>query len=316
MVAITHKLRKRFVKDFKLPITVLQDPYFDYYIRLYQDLFNSHDNYEKFCNLVERQGSEGKFFQAADEVIQSAIASVKDNSSYQDGFLRADMNRYRVENPLPKGNLYKSHNSRGHYFSLDMRKANFTALRFFMGSIVGDTESYEGFLGDFTDEEYFFISKQIRQVIFGNLNPKRQQTVQKWIMGQIAGPLSDAEYEIVCGTSDEIIFRDPLATPISEVAPLLSKIIEDISGPALYNGSLSIDDFRLEKFWLEPVVEDKEFFVKEVFSEDEDDSITFKNVPAHYFAEVYKTYLGEPITIMDRLSYYDGRIVEFKTPLF
>lgn len=316
MVAITHKLRKRFVKDFKLPITVLQDPYFPYYIGLYQDLFGSQTKYEQFKDLVGRLDGEGGFFGAASDVVQQAINDVKSRDAYQEEFLKADMNQFKVDEPLPKGNIYKMDKAKNHYVSIDMRKANFTALSFFNPEITACSLSYEDFLRQFTDEEYFLISKQIRQVIFGNLNPKRQQTIQRWIMGQIAKPFRKEGIEILCGTSDEIILAVPDDSIPDGFAALVSDIIlEDavpkIAGPMDCNDSLFASDFRVESFWLD-CIGGQEYFIKQKSGTGE---IEFKGVPAHYFAEVYKFYLGEEPNMMDRLSFYDGRIVEYKTPL-
>lgn len=66
-----------------------------------------------------------------------------------------------------------------------MKKANFTALRHYNKDIVGGKDTYEDFLGMFTDENYFKESKYIRQVIFGNVNPKRQITYEKFLMDKV-----------------------------------------------------------------------------------------------------------------------------------
>jgi len=37
---INHKAHKRFVKDFSLPIQILQNPYFEYYKNLYDKVYD------------------------------------------------------------------------------------------------------------------------------------------------------------------------------------------------------------------------------------------------------------------------------------
>lgn len=49
----TQNLRKRFVKDFSLPINIFSDPYFEYFLDLYQDAFQSRDRCDDFLAFVE-----------------------------------------------------------------------------------------------------------------------------------------------------------------------------------------------------------------------------------------------------------------------
>ena len=39
---INSKLKKRFVKDFSLPIPIVEEPYFTYFVDLYDDLLDTH----------------------------------------------------------------------------------------------------------------------------------------------------------------------------------------------------------------------------------------------------------------------------------
>ncbi len=42
---VSDGLKKRFVKDFSLPIPVVKSPYFDYYIEMYDGLFKTKEKY-------------------------------------------------------------------------------------------------------------------------------------------------------------------------------------------------------------------------------------------------------------------------------
>lgn len=59
------------------------------------------------------------------------------------------------------------------FFSLDLKKVNYHVLKFYYPNLVLNTHTYEDFIGQFTEFDYIRKSKYIRQVIFGNLNPKK-----------------------------------------------------------------------------------------------------------------------------------------------
>lgn len=64
-----------------------------------------------------------------------------------------------------------------------------------MKRIVLGCETYQELLSKFTQNPYIFESKHIRQVIFGHLNPKRQQTIQKFLMQKVVTALVDSGFD-------------------------------------------------------------------------------------------------------------------------
>jgi ribosomal protein S17E len=69
-------------------------------------------------------------------------------------------------------------------------------------------ETYKDLVSKFTDVVPFIESKKIRQVIFGYLNPKRQQTIQKFMMNELFETLEKSGFEkkrFLAACSDEII---------------------------------------------------------------------------------------------------------------
>jgi len=61
-IVINHKAHKRFVKDFSLPIQILQNPYFEYFKNLYDKTYQSNEKYKLFQNTVNTLGSIDQFF--------------------------------------------------------------------------------------------------------------------------------------------------------------------------------------------------------------------------------------------------------------
>jgi len=60
----------------------------------------------------------------------------------------------------------------------------------------------------FTDEPYLRNSKYIRQVIFGNVNPKRQVTYERYLMGLILQDVLNVvpKESVVYVSADELVF--------------------------------------------------------------------------------------------------------------
>ena len=69
-------------------------------------------------------------------------------------------------------------------------------------------ENYKELVSKFTEIKPFIESKQIRQVIFGHLNPKRQQTIQKYMMNLVVEILDKNGFDkcrFLSASSDEVI---------------------------------------------------------------------------------------------------------------
>lgn len=305
-IKITHSLRKRFVKDCSLPITVLQDPYFMHFVELYEDLFGSKTKYEGFTKLVERLGGEAEFFAESKKIIESAIVSIKETESYT-GFCENKIVMIKKLN-VPNINIYSSGNIGKKYLSIDMVKANYQSLSYYdknnaldgSSMVIDVSGSYAEFIGQFTDEDYFIESKQIRQVIFGNLNPKRQQVVQRSIINCYSEVLSNCGFDVVCGSSDELLI-DITNRPESD-----KDLIESIKTSKDHLLIKDVD-FRYVIFNLNVVAEDRPFYIKEF----PDKTFELKGVPSHYFAEVYRFVRAENLHPYDLITFYDGRLVKY-----
>jgi hypothetical protein len=101
---------------------------------------------------------------------------------------------------------------------------------------VAGQNTYEDFIGLFTDEDYFKSSKYIRQVVFGNQNPKRQVTYEKYLMDRVLTDilphLKDRSH-VVSFSNDEIVMDlssyepDELNKTMDVVALVLKKFKEE-----------------------------------------------------------------------------------------
>lgn len=290
------KIRKKFVKDYKLPIPVLSSPYFEYFLDLYEEEMSSKTDYEKFIALVDSYGYE-TFMEVSDNLIQSAIAHVKAKESYQ-SFIKEDFKKYseRYRTPDAKTNLYSSVNVGRSWISVDFKQANFHALKQYDMSIVDDANTYEEWLCQFPNGENFTHLKTIRQVIFGNLNPKRQQSIEAYylqlFLKQVVSNVGE-DIEVVIASNDEVLFAYDENLSIE-----LDTIIQEFQRNTKFKLVKGI--FELERF-------KDAGFIKNYT----DGNSELVGVNKHIFAQVYKDYKGLPKHDWDKLFVHEGMLSTF-----
>lgn len=298
---ISNSIKKRFAKDFRLPINVFAEPYFTYFVELYEPLYAIKEKVQWLEKAIEKTGGVEPFFKTAEQIATTMKERIKGTEAYEK-FNQADMNKdFPLIEQVKQQNIYIVPNIDKELISIDLEKANFNCLDLFgMKKDLG-VSSYNELMAQITDLEYFQNSKMIRQVIFGDLNPARQQRVQKYIINQLCVELKKAGCELSSASSDEIIIANK--NNIEEIKSILTNVDEKFKF------------FRVEKFSFTPVAPETDFFVKTTQTEN-GDKIEFKNVPGHLFAQVYQKYLGQNATEYDKLFYHEGFLAVFKDPLF
>lgn len=183
---ITPALKQRFCKDAGLNIKIFEEPLFSNMLSLYDAQFGAIEKYRKFIALVDKLGGEGEYFRAYEAVKDAAITYLNENEDMMYFSREEDMSKFECQNKNFKStDIYINPNVGRVFLSIDMKKGNFTSLRHYNSKIVDNCSTYEEFLGKFTEEEYFKNSKYIRQVIFGNVNPRRQTTYEKYLMDTV-----------------------------------------------------------------------------------------------------------------------------------
>jgi len=309
-----HSKRKRFCKDFSLPIKVLKDEYFQYYIDLFDDLYSTKEKcklFTDYLNYLEENSLD--FFNVTNDVVTRVQADILSMPEFEYFSKEMNLDDYKTKNSdIVRRKTYQIDHAGEEFVSIDIVTANYQAMKFINNKLVSDTNNFDELIRKYTDIEYIIKSKKIRQIIFGDkkLNPKRQQRVQKYIMSELytylveSGTVSeDIELEL---TSDEIVFNKKY----------LKKDIEE----ALSNLPESINsiEFRLERFSLELIHEGRDFF-KRIDADTGEYKI--KNTPDRFIPEIIK-YLKDkenyPNNLVkeDRLFYDDGRLCSFEDTLF
>lgn len=212
---VSTKIKKRFCKDFSVPVNVFEEPYFSERI----ELLGFTDKFEELKLLIAERfdNDEQKFFQYYNELQDDIIDYIKGSLTYNN-FIEENINNYAmyVVLDVTKGDIYDDRYISKKFISIDMVKANISALVHY--SLNNDREKekfndglydYKHFIRKFTDIDYFAESKYLRQVIFGNCNSKRQITYEKCLMSlvyvTIQREFSEITDKVVAFHNDEII---------------------------------------------------------------------------------------------------------------
>lgn len=268
MCIITEKLKERFCKDLNLPIKVFGEPYFSERLVLYDKQYHCLAKYNEFIDLVNRCGGEQQYFALYNSVKDSAISYLNENSVMNYFSCEEDFSKYQIKNiGFPKRDIYHSDNDGKCFISFDMRKGNFTALHHYSPEIVANCNTYEEFLGLFTKESHLIYSKYIRQVIFGNINPRRQVAYEQYLMDIVLTKV--LEYfdrsSVVFFSTDEIVVEIH-----KHDAKYFKKVADDIVDFACGQNIF----IRAEVFTLHKIVNTSGFVKKFLF----DDKVDIKGI--------------------------------------
>ena len=214
-----QELAKRFVSDFKLPISVVYPEYvFMHQLELYEDEYDSETWWNALWDMIDNayEGNADLFLKEYYDVRDKIITDTMENPAYKE-FTQMDMKQFAFERPkVSKNNVYNGENIGKNFLSVDLSKANFQALKYVNPDIVLGAETYKDFIAKFTSLDYVAMSKYSRQVIFGKLNVDRQITVEKYLINNIFKLLEidlKLGYErydgikLVSMSNDELIFE-------------------------------------------------------------------------------------------------------------
>ena len=207
-------LRKRFVKDFNLPINLVDSPYFEYYMDRYD--FFPKEEWKNCLQTIETSfdGNVDKWLENYSQIRDNIITTIENSTAFQE-FNNVDMKKIVLPTfSVGDLNIYNNSNTGKIFISIDLKKANFQALRRYNPEIVMNCKTYEELMEKFGGDDYFKKSKYTRQVIFGKLNPKKTIHFEKYLIGSIFGTPDNLLFtflynntELVTVKSDEIVFE-------------------------------------------------------------------------------------------------------------
>lgn len=186
-------------------------------------------------------------------------------------------------------------------------------------AIVLDCNTYEEFIGKFTDSEIPVKSKRTRQIIFGKLNPHRTMRYEKILVGRMEEALRNntdiSEYfNLFSMNSDELIYK---LKPEFKLEDIAKKIINDyIIQFVKTNVNLDVkaEFFHLHSHAFKTTDTDNYTYV---YTKDFlDGSRDFKCANEIYFAQTYKLINGIDVEDNDLVFYYNkSELAKFLKPL-
>ena len=301
---ISIKLKERFCKDCNIPINIFQEPYFTDRLKLYDKFYGTLEKWNIFVNELEKYKTEQDYFEEYNRVKDEAIDFIKSTGAYK-RFLVEDMNEFSIVNEnLPSKDIYHPSNDGKTFISIDMKKANFSALQFYNASMFDNADTWEKFIEKFTDNNHIINSKYIRQVILGNCNPKRHITYEKYLMDMILSNLldnCDITNRIISFSNDEIILdtSDMDSRKTNNLIISIKKCLKHITIP------LKIEMFALKK------IKGTDGYCKFVFSSFCQIGVKFKCLDSLYLPFVMRYFNNEEIQDTDKVFYHNGLLAQF-----
>lgn len=306
---LSRKIRQRFVKDYNLPINLFDKEHFDYYAGLY-DFFPKED---WICLKDDIQnkfdGNEEAWLQYCAEARDRAIDSILNSEDYK-AFNSRDLSEYNISYPCGERSVYTEATNGQCFLSIDLKKANFQALRYV--DVIKD-ETYPEFIIRNGGDSYIYNSKYLRQVIFGKCNPSRQIKVEKYIINQIysfvKGIIEGMGFAIYSMNSDEVIFEDLQHNGITETE--INCIVSDVKSNLDFE--ISGEYFKIERL---PIVNCADAAIDAYIKHDlNSNNIKYKKVSTTFFPQVYKLYHGKNIGEADLDFFVEGQVARFLKPL-
>jgi len=303
MCKITNNIKRRFVKDYNLPIKLYDDDMFDYYIELYDKTHATKYKYQLLKQAVSQLRGEEGFMSEFNHIKDEIIIEIQHKRAYEKLANSKVPVEYDYKYQIPKQNIYNPNFDGKYIVSIDLKKANFNSMRYYDKDLVNDTDKYRDFIAKYTAQPYMTESKQLRQVIFGNLLPKKQQSIQKVIIHKICDAiLANMDVKIASAGTDEILILD---VSRDNCLDLMAELILNVIPPNLLNM------VKLESFMVKHVHPTKPFYVK-IF----EGKVEFKNIPTVYYPQVYKHFFKLPVENKDLYFEYEGERAAFLNPLY
>lgn len=303
------QLKKRFCKDCNLPISVFDNPYFYQRLCALDILYDCVDKFDNFCFELANYHDEQSYFEYYNSVKDTIINHIKDNNEYQKFNEQDIKNTDRVKD-VSKKNLYVEQNNGGVFISIDMKKANFSALKHFSKDIFDGCDTWEEYMRQFTNSQHIINSKYIRQVVMGACNPKRQIQYEHYLMSRlylhIKETFKDEAIDFYSLGEDEIIIvvENPNEMPDFRLGFSLNELKKAISSCPDGIGNL----VRVEMFDLDKV--GNEGWKKNIYDNNED-KIEFKCINSEVFHQIVKHYFEMPIIEDDLVFYHNGQLARF-----
>lgn len=267
-----------------MDISVPDYEHFDYYIHQLSKTEKWKNIYDLIKLFEDAESKYGDLYEYRFKKANEIIEYLKNTRAY---------NELIYDNLIPDYPTTKNfeYSSDKKYISIDIKKANWVVLKKYDPEFAPELgNSYEDFISKFDVPEIFNHSKQLRQFIFGNVNPKRQGKAQRVIVQDILNNYSRLGLDIACIKNDEVIYSFDTFEQIQEILNTADR-----------------NQFKIKLFSVERI---KDFRVHTYLSESGEE--LYKEMVGcngnQFFLYLKQFILNEPLDIRDLFFKIDGNI--------
>jgi hypothetical protein len=227
---------KSFCKLFDLNVPSYVD--FDYYKNIYARL-DRWKNMDELISLYEKAEEQIEdIYKYRLEKTEEIINFIKTTRAFN------DLNDDTMIPDLPTNKNFE-YSEGVKYLSIDIKMANWESLKKYDPSFVNELgDTYSDLLNKFNVPEVFHRSKQLRQYIFGNLNPKRQIKAQRVMVEDLMNGLSRYNLKVECIKTDEVVYS---FENIADIADILLNFDDSIFRCKVFTVR-RIDNFRINDY--------------------------------------------------------------------
>jgi hypothetical protein len=310
---MSNKKNLRFTKDYNLPINIFNEEMFSYYRDLYKEFWPFDAEYRMNNEIKLFNDNVDEWLAHYAKIRDNIIFSLENSEEYKE-FNQSDLSKYDIPNlGVGEHSLYNEESEGGIFLSIDLKKANFQALKYV--GVLKD-ETYKDFIHRNNGTDYFADSKYLRQVIFGKLNPKRQIKVEKYLIYQIHKLFSQLfindlfTFQLYSLNSDEIVYKigTLINMPTQTMLELLEKQVKETLGIEVRAELVQISRLNIVNSNGNKV---DAYIRKNVYTGVE----TLKKASTTFFPQIWKLYKGLEINEMDKTFFFEDQLAVFKEPL-
>lgn len=268
--------------------------------------------------------------------IQSVISFIKDTNLYNE-YNNGDFDFLKGKYQKPRNQVIHFMKNKGiekyYFIQIDVIEGNFNTLKRFKekystieldknSKSYVDSDSYSELVDkifkdiDFDEDILNLLksSKSVRQVIFGNLNPKRNDKFLNSIVSDIEDKLS-FDYEIIIRSQDEVVYAIPYSNINKDLISKLEKIKNE------YPVRFELIDYKIiDDIKSITENESKKYYIEEKLDiyEISERHLTFtikskklKGVPSKKYLPLYRRYImNEDLTEVDKIFEEDGNLYQ------
>lgn len=318
MEKLEAEIRRKFIKDTNLPIQILESPYFEYFLDLYNQTLNSRTLWNSFQKEIKEsfEGRPGKYLEYTRELEDKILSNILNSPEYIKFNGDKELDDTLKETPEEiRKNLYSGANIGKKFLAIDLKKANFQAFHWYDPGIVLGKDTWEEFLGHYTTSKSFINSKNLRQILLGKTNPSRLIRIEKyliWKITELVTPYLSDGFTLFSRMTDEVIWEVPEDyTPTGDLEEKLVELIKNSLGidvKTLVFSLTMIQKFTHSGKSITGFIKDFAWPVGKISE--------LKDTPKMYYSQIYKAWKGLDInTVYDLVMYCEGELARFDYPL-